>query len=123
MFYEIEANNYYYTQAAGTGKEENPFLVDDAGTLLGDNSMIMVAGPPSRPPPPKFSPAKSIAGGLKTVEQMGQQHEHNVARMMYSSSSYQQQHEFAPSLHSQTMHSSPVKGNVKNVSSINGGGS
>lgn len=141
---KIEAYNYYYTQAAAPGKEENPFLVDDAGALSGDkSSSIRVAGPPARPPPPKTSnlnfasPAKSAfddlndsirsaltsgsplksTGGLRMGEQMGQQQ--HVAGMMYSSSSFQQ-HAFAPL---QQSHSSPVKGNVQSVSSNNGGGS
>lgn len=120
--------------------------MDDAGALSGDKSSSnRIAGPPARPPPPKTSnssyasPAKSAfddlndsirsalnsgsphksSGGFRSVE-MGQQQ--NVAGMMYSSSSFQQ-HAFAPSQQSQTMHSSPVKGNVQSVSSNNGGGS
>ena len=58
-----EATSYYYTQAAG--KDENPFLTDDASltqvdaqqTLLaGDKARsghVRTAGPPARPPPPK----------------------------------------------------------------------
>jgi hypothetical protein len=144
--FTIKAYNYYYTQAAAPVKEENPFLVDDAGALSGDKSSSnRVAGPPARPPPPKTSlsyasPAKSAfddlndsirsalasgsphksSGGFRSVEHgLGQQQ--HVAGMMYSSSSFQQ-HAFAPQ-QSQTMHSSPVKGNVQSVSSNNGGGS
>lgn len=122
--------------------------MDDTGALSGDKSSSnRVAGPPVRPPPPKTSsmyasPAKSAfddlndsirtaltsgspiksSGGFRSVEPMGQQH---VAGMMYStiSSSSFQQHAFAPLQQSQTMHSSPVQGNVQSVSSNNGGGS
>lgn len=121
--------------------------MDEAGgALSGDKSSSnRVAGPPVRPPPPKTSstfasPSKSAfddlndsirsalnsgsplrsSGGFRQVEQTGQQQ--NVAGMMYSSSSFQQ-HAFAPLQQSQTMHSSPVKGNVQSVSSNNGGGS
>lgn len=118
--------------------------MDDGSALSGDKSSSnRIAGPPARPPPPKThhplpaksafddlndsirsaltseSPLKSVSG-FRSVEQMGQQS--NVAGIMYSSSSFHQ-HAFAPLQQSQTMHSSPVKGNVQSVSSNNGGGS
>ena len=65
------------------------------------------------------SPLKSsTTGGFTTVEQKGQQQ--HVAGMFISSSF--QQHAFAPSQQQSQVYSSPVKGNVQNVSS-NGGGS
>lgn len=120
--------------------------MDDGSALSGEKSSTnRVAGPPARPPPPRApstfaSPAKSAFddlndsirsalsngspkksfGGFRSGEQMGQQP--HVAGMMYSSSSFQQ-HAFAPPQQSQTMHSSPVKGNVQSVASNNGGGS
>lgn len=135
---------YYYSQAAGSGKEENPFLTDDADALSGEkssrNGHSRVAGPPARPPPPHTkninnfasksafddlndtirvalsgSPLKSsTVGGLGVVE--GQQQ--NVAGIF---SSNFQQHAFAPSQQQSQMYSSPVKGNVHNVSSTGGG--
>lgn len=143
MLLKHKANNpFYYTHAA-SGQEENPFLTDDAHS--GEKSSGQsrnVAGPPARPPPPKTSssamtsksafddlndtirvalsgsPLKSTIGGFAAVEQMGQQQ--HVAGMFISSSF--QQHAFAPSQQQSQVYSSPVKGNVHNVSS-NGGGS
>ena len=134
-------------QAAAPGKEDNPFLTDDAddaqNILAGEKARSdRAAGPPVRPPPPRnASPAQSgirpqqpksafddlddsireAFGGSPSRSfggAAGSQVQFQPVAGLFGSSP--QQHAFAPNTQ---LFSSPVKGvsNVDSVAAIGGG--